>query len=152
LARANAYIGMPDLHDYTIQADVMGRQKGKDLPEMGVGANRYNLVLIGNDQELRLVTWDAQKRIEKKLPFPWKSGVWYRMKFTVDVQGDKGIVRGKVWPRGESEPGKWTVEAEDPRPNKEGSPSLYGWAIGATNATNPGTEIYYDNVKITPNK
>jgi outer membrane protein assembly factor BamB len=152
LARANAYIGLPDLHDYTIQADVMGKQKGKDLPEMGVGANRYNLVLIGNDQELRLVTWDAQKRIEKKVPFPWKSGEWYRMKFTVEVHGDKGIARGKVWARGESEPQKWTIEAEDPRPNKEGSPSLYGWAIGAADAKNPGTEIYYDNVKITPNK
>ena len=58
---------------------------------------------------------------------------------------------GKVWPRDESEPKDWTVEFEDPLPNKEGAPGLYGWAKGITEDA-PGAEIYYDNVSVTANK
>jgi hypothetical protein len=43
------------------------------------------------------------------------------------------------------------VEFEDPCPNPEGSPALYGYATGIIN-NEPGAEIYYDNVRITPNK
>jgi hypothetical protein len=153
ILRANAYIGEPSLQDYTIEADVSSTQvRGKDMGDVGIGACRYSLLLIGNDQELRLVTWDAQKRIEKKLKYPWKPGAWYHMKLTATVEGGKGIIKGKVWPRGEKEPAKWTIEAEDPVPNTEGAPLVYGYPNGTINAANPGPEIYYDNVKITPNK
>src|SRR5262249_3344557 len=78
VARANAYISDPDLANYTIEADVQGTKvRDKDMPDIGIGAMRYTLFMIGNDQEIRLVTWDAQKRIEKKLAYPWKPGVWY---------------------------------------------------------------------------
>jgi hypothetical protein len=36
-------------------------------------------------------------------------------------------------------------------PNREGAPALYGYAAGIVPPA-LGTEIYYDNVKITPNK
>jgi outer membrane protein assembly factor BamB len=152
VARANAYIGLPGLHDYDIEADVLGVKVRGDLPDAGIGANRYTLLLQGNDQTLRLVSWDAQRRIDKTIKFPWKSGVWYRMKLTVKVEGDKALCRGKVWPRGQSEPGECTVEVEDPAPNRHGSPLLYGYAAGAIDAKRPGSEIYYDNVSITPTK
>jgi hypothetical protein len=152
VARANAYIGLPDLTSYTIEAEIMGVRAREDLPEFGVGANRYSLLLIGNDQELRLVTWDAQKRIEKKQPFKIASGAWYKFKLTVQVEGDKASIKGKVWRRGEKEPEKWTIEAEDPIANKEGAPTLYGWSVGVVDAKTRGAEIYYDNLKITPNK
>jgi outer membrane protein assembly factor BamB len=152
VARANAYIGLPSMSDYLIEADVMGVKVRHDMPDAGVGANRYTLFLNGNDQTLRLVSWDAQRRIDRTIKFPWKSGVWYRMKLIVKVEGDKAVCRGKVWPRGQAEPEKWTIEVEDPSPNRHGSPLLYGFAAGAEDAKKPGAEIYYDNVSITANK
>ncbi len=54
------------------------------------------------------------------------------------------MLRGKVWPRGESEPQKWTIEAVDDVPNLQGSPGLFGQSTVA--------EIYIDNVIVTPNE
>jgi outer membrane protein assembly factor BamB len=150
VARGSGYIGPPSMSDYTIEADVLGTQVGADLPEIGIGACRYSLVLVGGDKELRLVSWDAQKRISKVVPFPWKPDVWYRMKLMATVQGGKGIIKGKMWERGAPEPAAWTVEAEDPVPNTEGAPLVYGWSRGIMTGR-PGTKIYYDNLKITPN-
>ena len=152
VARANAYIGTPDMSDYTVEADVMGTKvRDKDMPDVGVGACRYSLFLLGNDQEINLVTWDAQRRIEKKVAYDWKPGVWYRMKITASVKDGKGIIKGKVWPRDEKEPEAWTLEAEDPIPNTKGAPLIFGFANGTINAEKPGAEIFYDNVKVTPN-
>ena len=78
--------------------------------------------------------------------------MWYRLRITATVQGGKGIIKGKVWPRDEKEPDAWTLEAEDPIPNTEGAPLVYGYANGTINAQSPGAEIFYDNVKITPKK
>jgi outer membrane protein assembly factor BamB len=157
VARAEAYISSPDLSDYTTQADVMGRLsdngKGKNLPDVGVGANRYTFWLAGNERVARLSSWDAQQRVEKSTDFTLKPGVWYRLKITVEVKDDKAAVRGKVWPRDQKEPKEWTLEVEDPSPNKEGAPYIYGF-VGVGNITpkNPGPSIYYDNVSVTPNK
>lgn len=151
VARANAYLSKPGLTDYTIEADVMGAQVRQDMPDAGVGANRYTLLLDGNKQRLRLVSWDALPRIDKSIAFPWKPNVWYRMKLTVETKGDKGIARGKVWLRDQPEPKEWTVEIEDPIPNREGAPALYGLATGILE-NQPGAEIFYDNVSVTPNQ
>lgn len=150
VARANAFIAMPDLKDYTIQADVMGGQKGKDLPDMGIVANRYSLLLVGSTQSLRLVSWDALPRVDKTISFPWKPGVWYRLKLTTRMKGDKGIIQGKAWEADKPEPKDWTVEFEDPLPNRTGSPALYGYATGITDKE-PGAEAFYSNVSVTPN-
>jgi outer membrane protein assembly factor BamB len=153
VARANAYIGDPHMSDYTIECDVFGTKvRDKDMPDIGVGACRYSLVLIGNDQEVRLVTWDAQKRIEKKIPFNFQPSVWYRMKLMATVVDGKGIVKGKVWPGNAKEPEKWTLEVEDPVPNTEGAPLIYGFANGTIDAKNPGPEIHYANLKMYANK
>jgi outer membrane protein assembly factor BamB len=150
--RAHAFIGLPSMTGYTIQADVRGSKLDNNMPDMGVDANRYSLALIGNTQELQLTSWDAQKRINNTIAFPWKPDVWYTMKLTVEVKGDKALVRGKVWPRDQAEPKEWTVEVEDSTPNREGAPALYGNATGVQGPKKPGTEILYTNVKITPNK
>ena len=55
----------------------------------------------------------------------------------------KAVLRGKVWPRGEKEPDKWTIEAVDDVPNLQGSPGLFGQATIA--------EIYIDNVSVRSN-
>jgi outer membrane protein assembly factor BamB len=153
VARSNAYITLPSAKDYTIVADVMGRKKGNDLPDMGVVNSRYTLQLGGQYQQLRLLAWDALPRIDKSIAFPWKPDVWYTMKFTVEPakDGSKATIKGKAWERGQEEPKDWSVTFEDPSPYTEGSAGLYGYATGIEE-TVPGTEIYYDNVKITPNQ
>jgi hypothetical protein len=178
-SRGNTYLGLPTMKDYTIQADLMGTKvilrgkeaaggkdkeqaapevKGKEsaegreyMPDMGIVANRYTLMLAGNIQKLRILSWSALPRVDETIAFAWKPGVWYRMKLTVQIQGDKGIIRGKVWPRDQPEPSEWTIETTDPVPDREGSPALYGYITGITD-TAPGNEVYYDNVRVTPNK
>jgi outer membrane protein assembly factor BamB len=151
VARANAYIGTPNLTDYTIQADVMAKKVRDDMADAGVVANRYTLVLIGNTQTLRLISWDAIPRVDKTIAYPWKPGEWYTLKLTCEVQGDKAHVRGKVWERGQAEPKEWTVEFTDPLPNREGAPALFANATGILQGQT-GAEAFFDNVKITPNK
>jgi len=158
LARANTFLNTPDMKDYTIEADVMPTQvklQSKDelidhWPDAGICCQRYTLMLTGG-QALRLVSWDALPRVDKTVAFPTKSGEWYRMKLTVQMQGDQGLVLAKVWPRDKPEPKDWTIEFTDPIPNREGAPALYGFAQGILEGK-IGTEIFFDNIKITPNK
>ena len=151
VARANAFITMPSLTEYTIESDIMGTMVGDDLPDMGVVANRYSLLLTGKTKSLRLVSWDALPRVDKTISFPWQGNVWYRFKLTFSKEGTEGVIRGKVWVRDQEEPKDWTVEFRDPLPNLEGSAGIYGYAAGILE-NRPGTEIFYENVKITPNK
>ena len=147
IARGNAYIGMPTLKNYTIESDVMGTKVGEDLPDMGVVANRYNLTLSGNIQKLRLTSWDALPRIDKTINYPWQPNVWYKLKLTTEVSKDSALVKGKCWKRGEPEPADWTLQVSDPRPNREGSPALFGYVMGIPDV-GPGTDIFYSNVRI----
>jgi hypothetical protein len=152
LARANAFLGLPDWNDYTIEADVLGSRVRGNLPDMGLGAHRYTLMLSGNRQELRIASWETTPpRVDQGVPFKWEPEVWYRMKLTVDVRDGKGFVRGKAWPRGKQEPEQWTIQFVDPAPITEGSPALYGYATGILEDA-PGAEAFYDNVRVTPNK
>lgn len=141
-SRADIYIGHPSQGGYTIQVDLCGAQKGHNLPDMGVNINRYRVEIMGNTQKLRIVSWIPTPRIEAAMPFAWKAGEWFTMKARVDAQGEKAVVRGKVWKRGETEPADWTVTLEDPIGQLEGAPGLYAYSLA---------EIYYDNLKITPN-
>jgi hypothetical protein len=152
IARGNAYIGLPDLSDYTIAADVLGTKRGDDLPEMGVGANRYTLILDGNKQKLRIVSWDALPRIDQTVDFEWQPDTWYRVKLTVELTGNKAIVKGKAWAKGKTEPENWTAEVEDPYPNRQGSPALFGYVTGIPEDGGSGTDILFANVNVTPNK
>ena len=130
VARAITYIGSPHLADYTIAADVMGGQVGTNMPDVGIIASRYRLELVGNTQTLRLTCWDALPRVDKTIAYPWKPKVWYTLKLTSEIKGDKVLIRGKVWERGKEEPKDWTVEFTDPTPNYEALSALYGYATG----------------------
>ncbi len=154
VARANAFIGPATMTDYTIETDCLGKKVGGDLPDMAVVANRYTFGLFGNTQQLRLTSWDAVPRIDSSTSFAWKEDVWYRLKLTVEVNGDSATVRGKVWERGKDEPEKWTLELDDSMPNKMGAPALYAnvppTSIGGP--MKPGAEVFFDNVAVTANK
>jgi outer membrane protein assembly factor BamB len=151
IARGSCFFGRPGSTDYTIQADVQGSKVGTDMPDIGVGACRYTLILAGNTQTMRLVSWDAMPRVDKTVPFSWNPGQWYTMRLQADVSGGKAILRCKVWPKGGKVPDKWMIEFNDPTPNLEGAPFLYGYVLGHQ-VDAPGTEVWYDNIAVTPNK
>ncbi|MCS7045669.1 MAG: PQQ-like beta-propeller repeat protein, partial [Gemmataceae bacterium] len=151
IAKGNAYITMPTTANYTIEADIMGQAAQNSLPKMGVVASRYTLYLEGNEGKLRLNSWEAIPRVDKTVPFAMEPGTWYRFKLSVETLGGKTSIKGKVWPRAAAEPEAWLV-LHDPRPNTEGSAALYGYVTGNTADGVLGTEIYYDNVRITPHR
>jgi outer membrane protein assembly factor BamB len=155
VALANAYIGLPSMTNYTVEAEVKGTklEVGRDwyMPDVGVGANRYTLALWGTTQRLRLTSWDAIPRVDVPLEYPWLPDTWYHLKLTVQVDGDKAVARGKVWKRGETEPKEWSVQYVDSTPNRRGAPTLYGRITGFV-GSNPGNQAYYDNVRVYPNR
>ena len=139
LDRSNVYLGPPTLSNYTIQVDLLGTKNKRRRPDMGLIANRYTLDMMGNHQRLQIRSWASDLRMAKTIDFQWDADVWYTMKMKVDTVNDKAIIKGKVWRTGEDEPQAWTITAEDPLPNRIGSPGLYGYS--------PAT-IYYDNLKV----
>lgn len=142
--RSQGWMGHADLHDYTIQADVMGHEMGGQLPEIGVIAQGYQFVLNGNQKNMQVRSWVTQMRMAQEAEFNLEPEVWYTMKLKVSNVEDKALVQGKVWKKGDKEPDEWSVEAEDTVPNVDGSPGLFG------NATNG--EIFLDNITVTPNE
>jgi outer membrane protein assembly factor BamB len=143
LDRSDVYLGPATLSNYTIQADLRGGIKGRKRPDLGLVNSGYHMDLMGNHQKIQIRGWESDLRLEKSVPFPWDADVWYTMKFRVDQQGDKALLRGKVWRRGEPEPTEWTITAEDPQPVRQGSPGIYGYSAA---------EIYYDNLQVIPNQ
>ncbi|MDJ0839127.1 MAG: PQQ-binding-like beta-propeller repeat protein [Acidobacteriota bacterium] len=153
-ARMRNYMMPPLKPGYTVQADIYGQSKKRRFwPDMGLINSRYMLRVMGTTKKpvVRLVSWDPMPRIQKDVPFDWKTDAWYTAKLSYDFVDGKGMVRAKVWPRGEAEPKDWTIEMVDPSPNTGGSPGLYGYSV-AISEKSPGTPVYYDNVKITRNK
>jgi hypothetical protein len=136
-------MGPASLANYTIEADLRGSVKGRRRPDLGLINSGYTMDLMGIHQKVQVRSWSSDMRVEKSAPFAWQPDVWYTMKLRVDQQGDKALVRGKVWPRGEAEPEAWLVTVEDPHPIRSGSPGLYGYSAA---------ELYYDNVKVTVNR
>ncbi len=157
IARALAYMTAPNATDYTVEVDLKGVAVRGKLAEMGVCANRYLLALDekGGGQ-LRLTSWQALPtplppgRIGVELAYNWKSDQWYRMKLRVEQGEKEATIQGKVWERGQPEPAKWMIDVKDPRPNREGAAALFGY-VANTTETEAGSEIYYDNVLISPN-
>ena len=78
-----------------------------------------------------------------QVDFPWEPDVWYRMVMRVEVTGQRALIKGKVWKKGEPEPADWTITVEDPLPIRGGSPGLIGYSPA---------DVYYDNIKITENR
>jgi outer membrane protein assembly factor BamB len=142
LHRSNVYIGPPNMSGYTVQVDVMGTKPKRNLPDMGLIANRYTLEMQGNHQRLQVLSWRSDLRMAKSVDLKWEPNIWYTMKMTVELVNDKAVVKGKVWQRDTPEPDGWTITVEDPLPNREGSPGIYGYSPA---------EIYYDNLRVWGN-
>jgi outer membrane protein assembly factor BamB len=144
LSRARAFMGPSNLSDYTVEADVRATERRRQVGDAGVVAQRYALVLYGNSQKLHLEPWQPETARTAVVTFDWKKDVWYRMKLRVENLPDgKVLARGKVWPAADAEPAAWTIERVDSIGNHQGSPGIFGTALA---------EIFFDNVKVYPNK
>ena len=134
------WLGPPEMKNYTIQADVMMTEQRRQLPDIGVVANRYNFILKGNKGKLRIQSWAPHLRMSVEEKYRSDPDVWYTMKLKVDADDSQAKIFGKVWKTGEAEPEGWTIEATDPHPNMSGSPGLYVYAT---------TDCMFDNVVVT---
>ncbi|HEX8338882.1 MAG TPA: PQQ-binding-like beta-propeller repeat protein, partial [Pyrinomonadaceae bacterium] len=144
LSRARAYMGLSDLHDYTVEADLLATTRRRQVGDAGVIAQRYSLTLFGNAQKLELTPWQPETARVASVPFEWKTDTWYRVKLRVEnLPNGQVRARGKVWPASAAEPEAWTVERTDPIGNRQGSPGIFGSALA---------EIYFDNLKVYANK
>ena len=149
--RTRPFFGPPDLSNYTIEADVRSMERRRQMSDVGVVAQRYELVLFGNHQRLELQPWQPETQRTVRVEYKWKPDTWYVMKLEVQsLDADKVRARGKVWPKGEPEPAAWTIERVDPIGNHKGSPGLYADALNS--AAQGGSEMFYDNIKVYRNK
>jgi outer membrane protein assembly factor BamB len=149
--RARPFFGSTEYSNYTIEADVRSMARRRQMSDVGIVAQRYELVLFGNHQRLELQPWQPEISRTVRADYEWKPDTWYVMKLEVQtIDGGKVRARGKVWPKGETEPQTWTVERVDPIGSLKGSPGIYADALNS--APTGGSEIYYDNIKVYPNK
>jgi outer membrane protein assembly factor BamB len=148
--RTRPFLGPPDYGNYTIEADVRSMERRRQMGDVGIVAQRYELVLFGNHQRLELQPWQPETERTVRVDYKWKPDTWYVMKLEVQsLDAGKVRARGKVWPKGEAEPAAWTVERIDPIGSHKGSPGIYADAMNS--APNGGSEMYYDNIKVYRN-
>ena len=104
--RCRPFFGSPELSDYTIESDVRAMERRRQMGDIGIVAQRYELVLFGNHQRARaaaVAAGDAAHGAES--PFKCDKDTWYTMKLEVQtIGGGKVRARGKVWPKGQPEP------------------------------------------------
>lgn len=145
--RAFVFIGRPDMSHYTVEADVMSEGNRRKMSDVGVIAQRYLVVLKGNEQKLEINSNLERLRVPaagSPPNFAWSANTWYRLKARVDNQPDgSGIIRAKAWKRGEPEPEAWTLEAHHATAHTSGSPGLYGFSPQEM-------RVYIDNVRVSP--
>jgi hypothetical protein len=148
--RCRPFFGSPELSNYTIEADVRGLERRRQLGDIGVVAQRYELVMFGNHQELHLQPWQPETARTVKVPLKWEKDIWYTIKLEVQsLDANKVRARGKVWPKGQPEPAQWTIERVDPIGSHKGAPGIYA---DAPSRVGGGSELYYDNIKVYKNK
>lgn len=148
--RCRPFFGSTELSDYTVEAEVRALERRRLMGDVGIVAQRYELVLFGGHQRLDLQPWQPETQRTVQVKFPWQKDTWYVMKLEVQsVGGGKVRARGKVWPKGQPEPAAWTIERVDPIGSLKGSPGLYA---DAPSRVGGGSEIYYDNIKVYKNK
>jgi outer membrane protein assembly factor BamB len=142
--RTRFMLGRPDWSNLTIEADVRGVEMRRQRGDVGLINQRYVMVLFGNGQEIEIHPWQAAEAMTVRVPFKWDINTWYHMKMRVENRADNTtVVQGKVWPTGQAEPAKWTIEKIDTIPHRQGSPGLYGDGI---------SDIMFDNVKVYRNQ
>ena len=115
----------------------------RKMSEVGLVNQRYLIILKGNSQQVEISS--NQERVKHAVPFAWTPNQWYHMKSRVDVAQDgKGVVRGKVWKKGDPEPDAWTIEFEHQTAHRNGAPGVFSF-------TPQEQRAWIDNIEITKN-
>jgi outer membrane protein assembly factor BamB len=141
--RGTAFIGDPDMSNYTIQADVRSEGTRRKMSEVGLVNQRYIIVMKGNAQELEVNS--NQERLRVSVPFRWVPNEWYTLKTRVDLAADgTGVVRAKAWRRGETEPAAWAIEVPHRTAHQQGSPGLYAFSPQEM-------RVFIDNIRVDKN-
>jgi hypothetical protein len=141
--RGRVFLGPPAWSDYTVQVDMKAHEQRRQMGDGGVIAQRYVLMLLGNNQRLELQGWQPNTARTVAVPFEWKPDTWYRLKLRVENRNDGVRTLGKAWPAAEPEPDAWTLEHLDPIGHRNGSAGIYADAAH---------EVFFDNLEITPNE
>jgi len=142
--RYRGFVGPVELSNYTVEADVRGATRRRQMPALGVTAQRYSFTIYGNDQVMKIEPWGPETTRSVTVPFEWKADTWIHLKLRVENMPDGSVrARGKAWPTGQPEPANWMIEKIDRIGNKKGAPGFfidadYGAAI--------------DNIKVTANQ
>ncbi|HYT77277.1 MAG TPA: PQQ-binding-like beta-propeller repeat protein [Vicinamibacterales bacterium] len=142
--RFRGFVGPTDLSNYTVEADVRGTSRRRQMSDLGVTAQRYTLVLYGNAQQLKIEPWEPETHRSVAVPYEWKPDTWYHLKLRVENMPDGKVrARGKAWPAGQPEPAAWAIEKIDPIGNHKGAPGFFVDAeFGAA----------IDNIKVSGNQ
>ena len=86
--RCRAFFGGPDYSDYTTQADVRALERRRLRGDIGIVAQRYELMLSGSHERLELQPWQPETARTARVAFPWKADTWY-------VHEARGAVDGR---------------------------------------------------------
>ncbi len=141
--RATVFIGDPSTKNYTMEADIMSEGNKRTMSEVGLVNQRYYIVMKGNSKQVAVNS--TEELFHQSAPFESLPNVWYHMKTRVDVAADgSGVIRAKLWKKGDAEPDAWTIEVPHQHAHQEGSPGLFAFA--------PQKRVYIDNIVVTPNK
>jgi outer membrane protein assembly factor BamB len=144
--RTMNFIGGPDMKNYTFEADVMTDGNRRVMSNVGLVNQRYLFVLAANNRILEVSS--THERFHFNVPFEATANTWYRLKTRVDRDktGTGGFVRAKLWPRGEPEPAKWTLEARQENIHQQGAPAVYAFSPQSMK------RVFIDNLLITANE
>jgi outer membrane protein assembly factor BamB len=144
--RGTAFIGTSDMSNYTVEADVMTDGNRRVKSDVGVINQRYAFVLKGNANILEIAS--NFDRFSHNVPFKIEPSKWYVLKSQVLVEADgiNGTTRAKVWEKGTPEPEAWTLEVKTNPVHTQGSPGLFAFT------PQNQKRVYFDNIKVTPNK
>jgi len=142
--RARSLFSPSNWSNYTTQADFLATEKRRQMGDVGVVAQRYELSIMGNSQKVELRSWQVEASRTVRKPFEWKADTWYRLKLEVQNLPDGKVrARGKVWKASDPEPADWLLERVETLGNKQGSAGIFADAPN---------EIFIDNIKVTANK
>ena len=141
--RAINFIGSWKSQNYIVEMDVKVDGNRRIKSTIGAINQRYIFALVGNANKLEV--FSNYDRFTRSVPFPVEANVWYRLKTQVDLNKDgSGLLRAKVWPRGQPEPEAWTLEELHDKAHQRGAPGVY--------ALSPQSQkkVYFDNLSVYP--
>ena len=145
--RCRPFFGGTDYSNYTIEADVRAMERRRQMGDVGIVAQRYELVLFGNHQRLELQPWQPETQRTRQGRFPWKPDTWYTMKLEVQTLGKRqgprarqGVAEGRARAGG--------VDDRARRSDRQPQGQRRACMPTRRRSAGGGSEIYYDNIKV----